>query len=197
MTNGFCVGWMQQHHVLKCPVFFQVVANADASDLRDDYQQAQTDKNFTSNGLSITMRIFATAQECCDALAAENWMVCIASASPRLSQDATAADKKAIVVAVPFPSQPFVAAHQGATAEQTGKFEVNANHLQHHLYPLPLLVSTLFEVNANHLQHHLYPLPSLVSSLVRRQFTHYLTAANSYKSLFACPVLIAACPPLS
>ncbi|KAL0040049.1 hypothetical protein WJX79_004175 [Trebouxia sp. C0005] len=96
-----------------------VVANADASDLRDDYQQAQTDKNFTSNGLSITMRIFATAQECCDALAAENWMVCIASASPRLSQDATAADKKAIVVAVPFPSQPFVAAQQGATAEQT------------------------------------------------------------------------------
>ncbi|DBA82497.1 TPA: hypothetical protein ACH3X2_000724 [Trebouxia sp. C0005] len=119
VTNGFCVGWMQQHHVLKCPVFFQVVANADASDLRDDYQQAQTDKNFTSNGLSITMRIFATAQECCDALAAENWMVCIASASPRLSQDATAADKKAIVVAVPFPSQPFVAAQQGATAEQT------------------------------------------------------------------------------
>ncbi|KAL0045130.1 hypothetical protein WJX82_009293 [Trebouxia sp. C0006] len=96
-----------------------VVANADASDLRDDYQQAQTDTTFTSNGHSITMRIFATAQECCDALAAEDWMVCIASGNPKLSQDATAADKKAIVVAVPFPSQPFVIAQQGATAEQT------------------------------------------------------------------------------
>ena len=66
------------------------------------------------------MRIFATAQECCDALAAEDWKVCIASASPRLSQDAAAADKKAIVVAVPFPSQPFVFAQQGATTELTG-----------------------------------------------------------------------------
>ena len=129
--------------MLKCLVLLQVVANADASDLRDDYQQAQTETTFTSNGHSITMRIFATAQECCDALAAEDWLVCIASASPRLSQDATAADKKAIVVAVPFPSQPFVVAQQGATAEQTGQFEVNANHLRHHLYPLPLLMSTL------------------------------------------------------
>ena len=129
--------------MLKCLVLLQVVANADASDLRDDYQQAQTDTTFTSNGHSITMRIFATAQECCDALAAEDWLVCIASASPRLSQDATAAAKKAIVVAVPFPSQPFVVAQQGATAEQTGQFEVNANHLRHHLYPLPLLMSTL------------------------------------------------------
>ena len=126
-----------------CLVCFQVVANADASELRDDYQQAQTDTTFTSNGHSITMRIFATAQECCDALAAEDWMVCIASANPRLSHEATAADKKAIVVAVPFPSQPFVIAQQGATAEQTGKAEVNANHLQYPLYPLPLLMSTL------------------------------------------------------
>ena len=118
----------------KCLVGFQVVANADASDLRDDYQQAQTDTTFTSNGHSITMRIFATAQECCDALAAEDWMVCIASGNPKLSQDATAADKKAIVVAVPFPSQPFVTAQQGATAEQTGQFEVHPTHLRCPLY---------------------------------------------------------------
>lgn len=117
-----------------CLVCFQVVANADASELRDDYQQAQTDTTFTSNGHSITMRIFATAQECCDALAAEDWMVCIASANPRLSHEATAADKKAIVVAVPFPSQPFVIAQQGATAEQTGQFEVHPTHLQCPLY---------------------------------------------------------------
>ena len=89
------------------------------------------------------MRIFATAQGCCDALAAEDWAVCIASGNPKLSQDATAADKKAIVVAVPFPSQPFVVAQQGANAEQTGNLEVNPNHLQLRLYPLPLLMSTL------------------------------------------------------
>jgi len=126
-----------------CLVCFQVVANADASDLRDDYQQAQTDTTFTSNGHSITMRIFATAQECCDALAAEDWMVCIASASPSLSQEATATDKKAIVVAVPFPSQPFVVAQQGANVEQTGTLEINPFQLQYPLYPSPLLIYTL------------------------------------------------------
>ncbi|DBB07230.1 hypothetical protein WJX77_010659 [Trebouxia sp. C0004] len=94
-----------------------VVAIADASDLKDDYQQAKADTTFTSNGHSITMRIFPTAQECCDALAAEDWMVCIASGNSKPSRDAAAADKKAVVVAVPFPSQPFVVAQQGATAE--------------------------------------------------------------------------------
>ncbi len=109
----------------------QVVANADASDLKDDYQQAHAGTVLSSNGHSVTMRIFATAQECCDALAAADWLVYMASTKPEQDDSASIAQhhhKKAVVVAVPFPSKPFVlAAQQGATPEDvpTGKLQLS------------------------------------------------------------------------
>lgn len=58
------------------------------------------------------MRTFNTAQECCDTLVANGWVVCIASTKPEQTGTRRAADKQAIVVAEPFPSQPFVQAAQ-------------------------------------------------------------------------------------
>lgn len=58
------------------------------------------------------MRTFATAQECCDTLVANGWVVCIASTKPEQTGTSGAADKQAIVVAEPLPSQPFVQAAQ-------------------------------------------------------------------------------------
>ena len=70
------------------------------------------------------MRFFATAQECCDTLVANGWVVCIASTKPEQTGTPGAADKQAIVVAMPFPSQPFVQAAQQemeADVAQPGK----------------------------------------------------------------------------
>lgn len=73
----------------------------------------------SSNGQSVTVRIFATAQECCDTLAGDDWMVYMACARQAgRSAEADSNHKKAVVVAVPFPSKPFtLAAQQWATAE--------------------------------------------------------------------------------
>lgn len=65
---------------------------------------------FSANGLTVTMRIFASAQECCAALASGCWTICIASSEPSQAGSSLLEHKLAIVAAEPQPSKAFLQA---------------------------------------------------------------------------------------
>ena len=96
----------------------QVVANADASDLREDYQQTKEGSVLSVNGQSITVRVFATASDCCDALLDGGWVIHIATSEPGQGAPDQLQSKLAVIVATPFPSKAFVDAAQNT---QTGQ----------------------------------------------------------------------------
>ena len=73
---------------------------------------------FSANGLTVTMRIFATAQECSAELINAGWTICIASSEPFQAGSVLSGNKVAVVVAEPFPSQAFL---QAAPHETSGK----------------------------------------------------------------------------
>lgn len=90
----------------------QVVAKA--GDLQDDFKQTHSGSVFSANGLTVTMRIFAEAHECCTELIDAGWTICIASSEPTHAGSLLLSDKVAIVAAETFPSKAFlqVAAHE-------------------------------------------------------------------------------------
>ena len=94
-----------------------MVANADASDLRYGFKQMQTGSMFSANGLTVTLRIFATAQECCDVLVDDDWTICIASCDPNQAGSLLHGKKLAIVAAEPFQSQAFIQAAKGPSGD--------------------------------------------------------------------------------
>ena len=115
------------------------MATADASDLRDDFKQTHNGSMFSANGLTVTMRIFATAQECCAALISGGWTICIASSEPSQAGFLLQNKKLAIIAAEPFPSKAFV---QAALHETPGKaiqlglsVHRNSHRLDHALSP--------------------------------------------------------------
>lgn len=93
-----------------CDVWVQVVASADASDLQADFKQTPNGSVFSANGLTVTLRIFASAQECCAALASGCWTICIASSEPSQAGFDLLENKLAIVAAEPQPSKAFLQA---------------------------------------------------------------------------------------
>ena len=96
----------------------QVVANAEASDLRDDFKQTHNGSVFSANGLTVTMRIFATAQECCAELIEAGWTICIASSKVTQADSLLSGNKVAVVAAEPFPSKAFL---QATSHEASGE----------------------------------------------------------------------------
>ena len=104
----------------------QVVADAD---LQDDFKQTHSGSVFSANGLTVTMRIFATAHECCAELLDAGWTICIASSEPSHAASLLLSNKVAIVAAEPFPSRAFL---QAAAHEAPGKLAYVRQHLQNH-----------------------------------------------------------------
>ena len=100
------------------PLHSQVVANAEASDLREDYQQTKEGSVLSVSGQSITVRVFATASDCCDALIGGGWAIHIATSEPGKGAPDQLHTKTAVIVATPFPSKAFIDAAQNT---QTGQ----------------------------------------------------------------------------
>lgn len=109
-----------------CP---QVVAKAGSADLQDNFKQTHSGSVFSANGLTVTMRIFATAHECCAELIDAGWTICIASSETSHAGSALLSNKVAIVAAEPVPSTAFL---QAAAHEAPGKLVYVRQHFPSH-----------------------------------------------------------------